>query len=99
MQPAQLIELNDKFDRLVSVALGFAGIGFFIMLLVGGFRYITSGGDQKTAGAAKGTLTYGFGGMILIACSYLIIRFLADFTGVNCLTDFNIFFSFSKAPC
>lgn len=87
--PVPLNAINAKFDNIVSVALGFAGIGLFIMLLIGGFKFITSGGDPKAAGAAKQTLTYAIVGMVLIACSFLIIRIIATFTGAN-ITVFNI---------
>lgn len=88
--PPKLSDLNVQYDRIVGVALGFAGIALFIMLLVGGFKYITSGGDPKAAEGAKKTLTYAIGGMVLIACSYLILRVIADFTGVNNITNFSV---------
>lgn len=89
--PVPLTGLNDKFNYIVGYALGFAGIALFIMLLIGGFKFITSGGDPKAAGAAKQTLTFAVVGMILIACSFLIIRIIGQFTGVTNITVFNIF--------
>jgi hypothetical protein len=88
--PVPLIALNGTFNNIVGVALGFAGIGLFIMLLIGGFKFITSGGDPKAAGAAKQTLTFAIIGMVLIACSFLIIRIIGTFTGIN-LSVFNIY--------
>jgi hypothetical protein len=88
--PVPLTALNGTFNNIVGVALGFAGIGLFIMLLIGGFKFITSGGDPKAAGAAKQTLTYAIAGMVLIACSYLIVKIVGTFTGVTNITVFNI---------
>jgi len=77
------------FNNIVTIALGFAGIALFIMLLVGGFKYLTSGGDPKAVEEAQKTLTYAIGGLILIALSFLILVFLSKFTGVD-LTHFTI---------
>lgn len=77
------------FGRIVAVTLGFAGIALFIMLLVGGLKYLTSGGDPKAVEEAQKTLTYAIGGLILIALSFLILVFLSKFTGVD-LTHFTI---------
>lgn len=86
---AQLSCLEPLFARIVSLVASFAGIIFFIMLLVGGFRYLFSGGDAKAAEAAKGTLTAAFLGLVLIVASYIILRVIGSFTGLD-LTIFKI---------
>jgi hypothetical protein len=99
MQPAPAAQLHELTNiiggdatrpGIVGVAMGFAGIALFIMLLVGGFKYISAGGDPKAAEAAKKTLTYAIGGIVLISMSYLFIRIVADFTGVTNLVNFSI---------
>ena len=84
-----LSELNTVFSNVVEVALWFGGIILFIMLLVGGFKYITSGGDPKSVEGAKRTLTFAIVGFVLLASAFLILRFIAYFTGAN-VTEFNI---------
>ena len=59
------------------------------MLIMGGFRYITSGGDQKKASEARGTLTFAIIGLVVIAGAFLILRFIEDFTGAQ-VTQFKI---------
>lgn len=86
---AQLSNLQDVFSRVIEVALSFAGIVLFIMLIVGGFKYITAGGDPKGIEGAKKTLTYAIAGIVLIALSFLILRFIEVFTGAP-VTQFNI---------
>ena len=78
------------FNNVISVALGLAGIVLFILLIVGGFRYITAGGDPKNVEAARKTLTSAIGGIVLIALAFLILRFIEEFTGVQ-VTEFKIF--------
>jgi hypothetical protein len=87
---AQLQDLEGVFRNVVSVVLGLAGIVLFIMLILGGFSYITSGGDPKKVESARNTLTYAIGGMIFIALAYLILKFIEVFTGVP-VTEFKIF--------
>lgn len=91
--PSKLNDLEPLFERVVSIILGFASIVFFVMLVIGGFKYITAGDDPKAAESAKKTITYAVGGVVLLALAYLIIRFIALFTGFEGLTEFKIFLS------
>jgi hypothetical protein len=78
------------FANIVSVAIPFAGIALFVMLLVGGLKLLTAGGDPKANESAKNTLTYAIFGLVLIVGSYLILKFLATFTGIQDLLKFTI---------
>lgn len=77
------------FKNILQVLVPIAGLAFFAMFLVGGFKYLTSAGDPKKAAAATHTLTMAFIGIIGVIISWLILRFIAIFTGVN-VTKFNI---------
>jgi len=88
-QIATISNLSCVFGNLVSYALGFAGIVLFILLLIGGFRFITSGGDPKAIEGARKTLTSAIIGLILILVSYLIFILISNITGVN-VTNFRI---------
>jgi hypothetical protein len=90
--PLQLRDLEVVFARLVSVLLTLAGLIAFIMLIVGGFKFITSGGDPKGVEAAKNTLTYAIGGIVVVAASFLILVFIENFTGATVL-DFSVFYT------
>lgn len=87
---AKLSDLEAVFGNVVSAALALGGIVFFIMLISGGFKYITSGGDPKAVEEAKKTLTYAIGGMVLLALAFLLLRFIEVFTGAE-VTKFKIF--------
>ena len=87
--PAQLSQLEDVFGSLVTSLLALGGIVLFLMLLSGGFKYLTSGGDPKATEGAQKTLTYAIGGMVLLAGSYMILRIISDFTGAD-VTNFVI---------
>ncbi len=92
MPPAQLSDLEKVFTNLVQSLLGLAGIVLFVLILLGGLKYITSGGDPKAMESAQKTITYAIGGLIIILLSYLILVFIAKITGVDvtALTQFKI---------
>ncbi|OGM21461.1 hypothetical protein A2955_02560 [Candidatus Woesebacteria bacterium RIFCSPLOWO2_01_FULL_37_19] len=71
------------FGRAVSVVLALAGIALFIMLVLGGFKYLSSGGDPKALDSAKKTLTYAIGGMILLVLSVIVLRLIGAITGAD----------------
>lgn len=77
------------FYNLLSSVVAIAGVVLFVMLLVGGFKYTTSGDNPKAAESAKKTLTYAIGGLVVIALGYLILLFVANFTGADIL-DFSV---------
>lgn len=86
---AKIADLETLFGRVINIALGLAGIVLFVMLLLGGFSYITSGGDPKAAEGARKTITSAMIGLIAILVSYLILVFITKITGVD-VTKFNI---------
>ncbi|MBI3443296.1 hypothetical protein HY008_01365 [Candidatus Woesebacteria bacterium] len=86
----ELVGLQGVFAGIVASVLALAGIAFFIMFIVGGFNWLTSGGNPEKVGKARNTLTYAIGGLVLIALAFLILRFIAVFTGVDAILFFKI---------
>lgn len=86
---ATIADLEIVYGNVVKAIIGLAGIALFVMLLVGGFKYITAGDDPKAIDAAKKTLTYAIGGLVLILVSYLILLLIQTITGAN-VTQFNV---------
>ncbi len=89
--PATFNDLNIVFENVVGTLLGLAGIILFMMLVAGGFKYITSAGDPKSVESAKKTLTSAIAGLVLTASAYLILRIIADFTGATNILNFNVY--------
>lgn len=81
--------LGCVFQNIAQVIVYFAGIVFFFMFIKGGFQYLTSGGDPKKTAKATSTLTMSIVGLVGVIISFLIIKFIQNFTGVN-VTDFVI---------
>ena len=81
--PPTILGIVNILRNIISILAPVAGIAFFLMLLVGGFQFVNSGGDPKAAGQARTTLTYAVIGIILVVASWLIIKAIAQFTGVD----------------
>lgn len=78
------------FADILRVVVTLAGIALFIMLVVGSFRFLTSGGDPKQTELARKTMTSAILGLVLIVGSYLILKLISDFTGIPELLKFEI---------
>ena len=77
------------FGNVLRILIGAAGIVFFFSLIIGGFKYLNSGGDPKKIAAAKSAITLSFISVIGVIVSWLILLFIQKFTGVN-VTEFKI---------
>jgi hypothetical protein len=84
--------LEPLFGNLVTAIMTLVGVGLFIMLLIGGYNFLFAGGDQKRLEKARATLTGAFGGLIVIAISFLILSAIGEITGLNSISTFMIEF-------
>ncbi len=64
--------------RIVEILLAIAGLVAVIFLIVGGFRYITAGGNEETAESAKKTITNAIIGIVIIILAFVIVRVIAN---------------------
>jgi len=86
---ATIANLGCVFQNLVGKVLGFVAIVFFVILIIGGFRFITSGGDPKAVDSAKKTISSAIIGLIVIMIAYLVVVLISKLTGVD-ITTFNV---------
>ena len=71
-------KVNDIIRTTLNVLSVIVGIVAVIMIIVGGFRYITSGGKQESVTSAKNTLLYAIIGLIIVALAQIIVKFVLD---------------------
>ncbi len=76
--PAELIGQNGVFTQITNTILFAVGIISVIMLIWGGIRYVTSGGDAKKVTDAKNTVLYAIIGLIVAILSYAIVNFIIN---------------------
>src|SRR3989344_8192534 len=58
----------------------------FIMLLIGGIRWITAGGDEKAVAGPRNMITAALIGLIIVLVAYAIIRLVEIFFNVSIIT-------------
>lgn len=80
--PLKLYDLNYLFARVVFAVIAITGMMLFLMLIIGGIKYITAGGEPQKLESARKTLTYAVFGTVLIVCGYLIMKVIEILTGV-----------------
>lgn len=67
----------DSVIKTIVNLLGIvAGILAVIMIIVAGIKYITSSGDSSKITSAKNALVYALVGLVIVALSQVIVRFV-----------------------
>jgi hypothetical protein len=69
-------QLNDLITNIVNILSIIVGVVAVVMIIVGGFRYITSGGDSGNVSGAKNTILYAIVGLVIVALAQFIVRFV-----------------------
>ena len=69
--------------ELLNWAINFVALFAVIMIVVAGFKYIVSMGDEKKIAAANRSLIFSLLGMILVFLAPSVIQFILDnFLGI-----------------
>lgn len=68
-----LASVTQRIVNLFSILVGAVSV---IMIIIGGFRYIISGGDSTSVTAAKNTILYAIVGLVVVLFSQVIVRFV-----------------------
>jgi hypothetical protein len=77
--------LVNVIQALIRFVLIFAFVVAFVMLLIGGIRWIMAGGDEKAVEKARNTITAALIGLVIILVAYAIIRVVESFFGLTIL--------------
>lgn len=62
--------------RIIRTAMGLLGIIAVLIVLYGGFKWMTAGGAEEAVGDAKKIITSGIIGLIIILTAYAIASFV-----------------------
>ncbi len=72
---ASIRTLAASIINVFSIIVGLVAV---IMVIFGGFKYITSGGDSNSVSGAKNTLIYAIIGLIIVALAQFLVRFVIN---------------------
>ena len=63
---------------VINVLLGFLGIIAIVIILYGGFVWLTSGGNEEKVGQAKKIISAGIIGLVIIFVAYALATFVIN---------------------
>jgi len=70
--------INSIISTTINIFSILVGVVSVIMIIVGGFRYITSGGDSSNVSSAKNTIIYAIIGLVVVALAQFIVQFVLN---------------------
>jgi len=74
---------DDLITTVINIFLYIIGAVSVIMIIYGGFKYVTSGGDSSGVTSAKNTILYAVIGLVVAVFAYIIVHFVLDKLGVQ----------------
>ena len=75
-------KVNELIKQVINIISAIVGVIAVVMIIIGGFRYITSGGQPDKVTSAKNTILYGLIGLVIVALAQVIVQFvLTKITG------------------
>lgn len=70
-------------SNIVSAAFIISGIAFFLILVMGGVEYLTSGGDKGKVESSQKRISSALIGLAIVASSYAVYMLVLEFFGIN----------------
>jgi hypothetical protein len=71
-------DLRITIANIIRTAMGLLGIIAVLIVLYGGFKWMTAAGDDTKVGDAKKIITAGIIGLIIIISAYAIASFVVS---------------------
>jgi hypothetical protein len=70
--------LTGLIFTIINIALALAGLIAVLFLIIGGFRYITAGGNSDSSESAKKIILNAVIGIIVVILSFVVVRVVAN---------------------
>ena len=70
--------INGILEDVINIFSLVVGIISVIMIIIGGLKYITSGGDSGNVTGAKNTILYAIVGLVVVALAQFIVKFVLN---------------------
>ncbi len=74
-------KVNTILTLVINMFSLVVGVAAVIMIIVGGLRYIISGGDSGSVTSAKNTILYAIIGLVIVALAQFIVKFVLNKVG------------------
>jgi len=71
-------QFSSILSHVINVLSFLVGAVAVIMIIIGGFRYVTSGGNDTSITSAKNTILYAIIGLVIVALSQILVHFVLN---------------------
>lgn len=68
--------VNNLLTTIINIFSLVVGVIAVVMIIIGGLKYITSGGESSNITGAKNTILYAVIGLVVVALAQFIVRFV-----------------------
>lgn len=86
----QNITIQGIISGSISLVLIVVALVFFFILVLGGLRWVTSGGDEKKVGVARAQITNALIGLAIVFAAWAIMKLIGTVFGVDILGNLSI---------
>lgn len=69
-------EVSTVMANIINLFSLLVGIVCVIMIIIGGFKYVTSNGDTSNISSAKNTIIFALVGLVIVALAQFIVHFI-----------------------
>jgi hypothetical protein len=72
------VDVTELITTVINILSVLTGALAVIMIIIAGFRYVTSGGSDAGVAAAKKTLMYALIGLVVVSLAQVIVHFVLN---------------------
>lgn len=80
------ITIENMISAIIILVLVIAALVFLFMLILGGIRYISSGGDKGATESARSQITAALIGLVIVFAAWAVINLVSIFFGIDILS-------------
>jgi len=79
------LSIPGMVSGFLSLILVIAALAFFFILVIGGIKWILSGGDKTHTEGARNQITAALVGLVIVFSAWAIVKLIDTFFGINIL--------------
>ena len=84
------ITVSGIVSGAISLAMLVVALVFFFILILGGLKWVMSGGDQKNVEAARSQITNALIGLAIVFATFAIMKLIETIFGISLLSGITI---------
>lgn len=79
------LRIENMVSGFIGLILVIAGLAFFFILVIGGIKWIVSGGDKAHTEGARNQITAALVGLVIVFSAWAIVALIKSFFGIDLL--------------